>query len=225
MSKRNATGRNAKLDKKVLGRAVKVASGSVAAGLIATGSSADAEIVVIEVDDTLFADLSGEHIQGYDLDGSGSNDLTVEISDFGERIDLRSTVGLVTDQFLNVTALNSGDLIDAISSFVGSEGAARGILFTFDDYETFSQPFGPYYAGFQFNHQTFGDIFAWADLAVAFDQSRRGFDVQVNRFAFETSGGSIFAGATSVPEPSAFGLLAIGAAAVATRRRRTAVTK
>ena len=65
--------------------------------------------------------------------------------------------------------------------------------------------------------------FGWADLAVSLDSFGNATTIQVNGFAFQAHPGvSIKAGA--VPEPTAFGLLAVGASAVVARRKRRPVS-
>ena len=86
--------------------------------------------------------------------------------------------------------------------------------------------FGPFntttptgYVGVQFDFNG-STVFGWIGVTVDGDVSVGDAAITVTGFAFESNGGPIQAGQTAIPEPSSVGLLALGAAGLASRRRK-----
>ena len=190
----------------------------------AMGSHAQADISVLQLNQVVGGDGSPTGFFAYDLDGDGNLDIFAGfdvISGFvsvstitGQRVATEEDASDFARGFSNGDVINYSDsfsagllYVDSVSSLISNPNA------------TFVNPDSPVYMGFTFNSTEFGDVFAWADVSVTVNEEDGDIvDMRFNRMAFDTTGAEIKAGA--VPEPGAFGLLALGAAMVLPQRRR-----
>jgi hypothetical protein len=206
-------------DSKSASRAKRLAAYSLAAGAAATGAAeADAQIVYSGPQNIA---IGTGFSQNVDLDGDSNYDILLKNYVFGAgpyqgasvNFFPGKIVGFNAGSLAYVSALATGFLIDSSSAgptFLGSMafGASNPnaqFNSVTDAYVGLSFPIGP------------ATHFGWVRVDVTNSTST----FVIKDWAYEaTAGVGILAGA--VPEPTSLGLLAAGAAGVATMRRRRA---
>ena len=129
-----------------------------------------------------------------------------------------------------------GASISGQSFYAGADGGPLQLAYTFYNPGNFYGAFGGLnfpgngasgYIGVQFQSGGGDLVFGWIGVTVTGDVTDANFgqaSIDVNGFAYATSGWTITAGQTTsvIPEPSSVGLLALGAAGLTVRRRKNA---
>lgn len=224
--------------KKSLARKFGVYSAiGLAGGMTFGTTSAEADIIFTPFNETINQG-SGDDIE-IDFDGDGLNEFIFDFrvvgpNGYGSNSYLAALGGVeANDLFVNTDPspfdgqpygpnnLAAGSLISGGLSFQ-NDGALQ---LAYSNYQTMSN-FGAFntvtpdgYVGVQFDFNG-TNVFGWIGVSIDGGVSDGNAAITVNGFAFESSGGPIEAGAGIVPEPSAVGLLALGAAGLAARRRK-----
>ena len=193
--------------------------------------------------DIIFTEVNGEATLGnplsVDMDGDGTNEFVFDLfqtaNGYGTNSNILGVVGNDTnDLFVNTDPspfsgfaygpnnLAQGDVISGGLSFQQGPGAMQ---LAYSAYLS-SLNFGPFntasasgYIGVQFDLNG-SNVFGWFSVEIEGDATDLSTArILVNSFAYQDNGSPISAG-QGIPEPSSIGLLALGAAGLAARRRK-----
>lgn len=213
----------------------------VAGGMTFATTSAEADII--------FTPFSGSASFNdpldIDIDGDGTTDFVFDINDgIANNYGTNSNWALIDagaggNQFAAIDPsplaggpsygpnnLANGAIISSGLSFAGGSGPLQLAYMSYastNNFGAFNTTTPTGYIGVQFQSGGGNDVFGWIGVEVSGDVTNDGIDtaeILVNGFAYESNGGPLPAGLSVVPEPSSLGLLALGAAGMATRRRK-----
>ena len=207
----------------------------VAGGMTFGSTSAEADIIITDIN---MSATVGQPL-GIDFDGDGNDEFVFDLrpdvgqNAYGSYSNWAAIGGVGTDDLFVSTDpspfggqsygpnnLMRGDVVSGGLSFAGD----GPLQLAYTNYSS-SLNFGAFntlnpsgYIGVQFDFNG-SNVFGWIEVDVIGDVTQANFanaEIFVGRIAFEDDGSPI----TILPEPSSIGLLAMGAAALAWRRRR-----
>jgi len=209
----------------------------LASGVTFGATAADAEII--------FTDFQGSASTGQaldiDLDADGTVDFIFDLQQlpngYGSNTNLVALTGQGGNQFAAIdpspysglpygpnNIAYGGTIVG--QNFAGGAGPLQLAYTSFNNDRIYGAFAGVNtgYIGVQFASGGGDTVFGWINVTVNGDVLVGNFAdvaVDIDGFAFATAGTTIVAGqTTAIPEPSSIGLLALGAAGLATRRRR-----
>ncbi len=221
----------------------------VAGGMTFGSTSAEADIIFTDFTGSatqgnpLNIDLDGDAITDFVFDlslngpngyGSNSNWAAMLPGQAGNGFAATAPAPFGAGPAYGPNNLAYGASISGQSFFTGAAGGPLQLAYT--NYMT-TIPYGAFgganfpgngasgYVGVQFLSGGGDTVFGWIGVSVTGDVTNANFpqaSIDINGFAYATSGWTISAGQTTgvVPEPSSVGLLALGAAGLTSRRRR-----
>ncbi len=224
--------------KKTLAQKFSVYSAiGVAGGMTFGATSAEADVIVTDVN--MFV-TQGQPV-GIDFDGDMVDEFvfdlrTVGPNAYGTYSNWAAIEGNgPDDQFVNINPspnaggpaygpnnLAAGDIISAGLSFASGDGPLQMAYTSYlpsANFGAFTTASPSGYIGVQFSVNG-STVFGWVEVRVEGDVTAANFDnasIFIGKIGYEDNGGPTQAG---IPEPSSVGLLALGAAGLATRRRK-----
>ena len=212
----------------------------VAGGMTFAATSAEADIIFADIQETATQDnpvsldidsdgmedfLSDLRVVGPNVYGTDENWAALEAFGPNQFAFTIAAPGSNNIQYGPINIREGGTISNR--SFVGGAGPLQLAYTSYNPgnvFGAFAPPQNSGYVGIEFLTGDGETVFGWIGVSVNGDVTNDNFadaEIEINGAAYATNGKTIVAGQRdAIPEPSSVGLLALGAAGIATRRRK-----